>query len=196
MKKDDLLALNLTEEVIEKLMVIHGRDIEGLKASLAVMTQERDTLSGQLGEANAVIAGFEGMTPEKVKATVTEWKTKAEEAASKAAADIAALKFSHRLETLLKDKYRAKNVKALSALLSTKDLKLGEDGESITGLEERVKPLQESDPYLFESTESAEPDGGHKPLRIVTGGRPASQKGDVVVDAFRAGARIPSPKSD
>lgn len=58
----------------------------------------------------------------------------------------------------LKDELSAnkvRNPKAVKALLDTETIKL--DGDKLLGLEEQLKGIKESDPYLFEEEESNEP---------------------------------------
>ena len=44
--------------------------------------------------------------------------------------------------------FKAKNAKAVRALLDLKEAKVGDDGK-VAGLDEQLQKLQESDPYLF-----------------------------------------------
>jgi DNA repair exonuclease SbcCD ATPase subunit len=60
--------------------------------------------------------------------------------------------FDFSLEKALADA-KAKNPKAVKALLNTEAIKL--DGDKLLGLEEQLKALQESDGYLFGSGEPA-----------------------------------------
>jgi hypothetical protein len=60
--------------------------------------------------------------------------------------------FGFSLEKALSDA-KAKNPKAVKALLNTETIKL--DGDKLLGLEEQLKALQESDGYLFGSGEPA-----------------------------------------
>jgi hypothetical protein len=60
--------------------------------------------------------------------------------------------FDFSLEKALADA-KAKNPKAVKALLNTEVIKL--DGDKLLGLEEQLKALQESDGYLFGSGEPA-----------------------------------------
>lgn len=73
-------------------------------------------------------------------------KTAAEEAAKQWQARLEAQQFDFALERKLVEA-KAKNVKATKALLDTAKLKL--DGETVLGLEDQLKALRESDPYLF-----------------------------------------------
>lgn len=93
MKKEELTELGLTEEQINGVQAIHGRDIETLKGTLAAAEQDRDTYKGQvtaltdqLNAANETIDKFGDVTPETVgalKDDVEKYKTAAETAQQK-----------------------------------------------------------------------------------------------------------------
>lgn len=59
--------------------------------------------------------------------------------------------FSYKLESELRSA-KAKNIKAVQALLDREVITLNED--KFTGLEDQLKALKESDPYLFEEEAS------------------------------------------
>ncbi|CDQ41501.1 phage scaffolding protein [Virgibacillus salexigens] len=65
--------------------------------------------------------------------------------------------FDHKLESTLSGA-KAKNTKALKALLDMDTIKL--DGDTLKGLDTQLEGLKESDPYLFEEDQ---PEGGGKP---------------------------------
>lgn len=75
-----------------------------------------------------------------------------EEANAKTAADyekkIAEQSFNFALESALRDG-KVKNIKAVKALLDLEGIKL--DGDKLTGLDEQISKLKESDSYLFEA---------------------------------------------
>jgi hypothetical protein len=70
---------------------------------------------------------------------------------------ISEMKFDYALEEAL-NKSGAKNSKAIKALLDTGKIKL--DGESIIGLDEQLKNLKTSDPYLFAENKIVTPKPG------------------------------------
>lgn len=57
--------------------------------------------------------------------------------------------FNYKLDVALRTS-KVKNVKAVQALLDKSTIKL--DGDNLTGLEDQIKALKESDSYLFEET--------------------------------------------
>ena len=191
MKREDLKNLGLTDEVIEKagleadlldkIMALHGKDIEKHKEDLATATTAAEGLQKQLDEANKQIESFKELKPEELQKAVEDWKTKAETAEAEAKKQIDALKFDHALDGALLGA-KAKNPKAVKALLKIDDLKLTDDGK-LLGLDEQVEALKTENDYLFESDEP-EP-------KIVAGGKNKTVIGDASVIAARQAAGLP-----
>jgi DNA repair exonuclease SbcCD ATPase subunit len=71
-------------------------------------------------------------------------------------AKLAAKTFDYTLSEALRDA-KARNPKAVKALLNTEAIKL--DGDKLLGLDEQLKGLQESDAYLFQTEEPQGPKG-------------------------------------
>ena len=77
MKREDLKAFNLSDEDVQKIMDLHGADIEKQKRSIETLTAERDDFKSRLEEANGKLEGYD-----------PEWKTKAEQAQTEADAKV------------------------------------------------------------------------------------------------------------
>jgi predicted phage tail protein len=161
MKRDDLEKLGLTKEVIDSVMALHGADIETHKGKVTTAEATVATLQTQLTDANAQIEQFKGMNVDQIKAAADEWKTKFETAQTEAANQLAQVKFDHALESALNGA-KAKNVKAVQALLSRDNLKLTDDGK-ILGLDEQLTKIKTDNDYLFEDARPTP--------KIVTGGK-------------------------
>ena len=182
MKREDLEKLGLNAEQIDQIMALHGKSVEKAKADLAALTTERDGLKKQLEDANAQIEGFKALDIEGVKKAADEWKAKAEQAQKDAEAQIKALKFDHALDQALAGA-KAKNIKAVKALLSMEGLKLNDADGSIIGLKEQLEKIQAENDYLFESDQPAP--------KIVAGGQNnKSLAQDPFIAAFRRGAGL------
>jgi flagellar biosynthesis chaperone FliJ len=184
MNKKELLALGLTEELADQIVVLHGKDIEAHKSKLATAQAEVDGLKGQLTEAGTAIEGFKKLDVEGIKVAANEWKAKAEQAQADAAKQISSLKFDHALDGALVGA-KAKNAKAVKALLNANDLKLAEDG-SILGLKEQLEKVKSENDYLFESDNPTP--------KVVLGGQNKSVLSDAMTDAIRRGAGLPPLK--
>lgn len=180
MKREDLKALEIGDEAIDKIMAIHGSDIEKHKASLTQRDQEVDLLKGQLAKANETIEGFKKLDVEGIKAAADEWKAKAEQATQEAEAKISQMKFETRLSDEL-TKAKGKNTKAIRALLNETDLKLTETGD-ILGLKEQLEAIKSENDFLFES-DTPTP-------KVITGGADKQPISDTVILAARKAAGL------
>lgn len=154
MKREFLKELGLTDEQIDKVMAENGKDIEKHKTTAETHKTEIENLKSQLEEANKQIEDFKGMDIEGIKKAAEEYKTKFEEAQAKAKADMEKLQFDHALEKALTDS-KAKNTKAVKALLDLEGLKL-KDGE-IIGLKDQLEKVKEENDFLFETDEPVDP---------------------------------------
>lgn len=182
MKREDLTKLELADDVVDKIMALHGQDLEKHKAAAATAQAELDGLKKQLADANAQIESFKGMDIEGIKAAADEWKTKAEQAKADAEQQIQALKFDHALDQALAGA-KAKNAKAVRALLQMDALKLNEADGSIVGLKEQLEKIQSEADYLFESDQPAP--------KVVAGGNNQSVTNtDPFIAAFKRGAGL------
>lgn len=148
MKREDLKALGLSDEHIDAVMGLHGKDIEAHKGKVTDLQAQFDNANAQLTEANKQIESFKNLKPEELQKAAADWETKFKEAEKNAADALAQVKFDHALESALAGA-KAKNVKAVQALLSTKDMKLTDDGK-ILGLDDQLKAIKEQNDYLFE----------------------------------------------
>jgi predicted nucleic acid-binding Zn-ribbon protein len=184
MNKKQLVELGLTEELADQIVVLHGKDIESHKTKLVTAQAELDGVKAQLAEAGTAIEGFKKLDVDGIKKAADEWKAQAEKAQKDAAAQISSLKFDHALEGALTGA-KARNAKAVKALLQTDVLKLQEDG-SIFGLEGQLETIKKDNDYLFES-DTTQP-------KIVLGGQNKSVLSDAVVDAARKAAGLPPIK--
>jgi uncharacterized protein YdiU (UPF0061 family) len=191
MKREDLKKLGLDDEIIAKagleahiiddIMALHGKDIEKYKSDLEATKTELESVKAQLGEASKTIEGFKKLNPEELQKSAEEWKQKYEAAQAEAQEKLKSVKFEHTLDNALASA-KAKNIKAVKALLDMQNLKFDDDGK-IVNLDEQLNKLKTENDYLFES-EQPEP-------KIVLGGKNKSVIGDGTVIAARRAAGLP-----
>ena len=181
MKREDLKAMELADEAIDEIMKLHGKSVEAHKAQLTEAEKQVETLQGQLEEANKAIEGFKELDVDGIKAAADDWKAKAEQAQKDAQAEITRLKFDHALEGALAEA-KAKNPKAVKALLNFDNLKLAEDGR-IVDLDEQLKVIKDENDYLFESDQPVP--------KIVSAGQGKPKLTDSMVIAARQAAGLP-----
>jgi len=181
MKKDDLVKLGIEdEELVKQIIILHGKDIEAIKASNEAASTELESLRAQLAEAGQTIEGFKQLDVDGIKAAADEWKSKAEQAKEEADRAISTMRFESALEKSL-SAAKPKNMKAVRALLELDSLQMSEDG-SIEGLDDQLEAIKSENEFLFESDEP-------RP-RIVTGGQSRTVISDLTVDAARKAAGL------
>ena len=159
MKTEFLKSLNLSQEVIDKIMAVNGKDIAVEQKKAEKVIQERDSyklkaesLETQVNDANTEIQKFKDMDIDGIKKAADDWKETAEKAKADADKQISQMKFDYALSAALTGA-KAKNAKAVKALLDMDGLKFN-DGK-IVGLDEQLAQIKADNDYLFESDEPA-----------------------------------------
>ena len=108
-----------------------------LEADLAARDQQLEQLKQAAGNSEELKAQIEQLQAENQKAA-EEWQAK-----------MAQMQLDFAIEKALAAA-KAKNAKAVKALLDMEKVKL--DGEQLLGLDDQLKAIQQSDPYLFGET--------------------------------------------
>ena len=139
MKREDLKEFNLTDEHVQKIMDLHGADLERQKQTITTLTTERDAARTQLADANKKLEGYD-----------PDWKQKAADAEQKAVAQVIALKADYAAENAAAGlKFSSASAKkAFLADLKAKGLALQDDGK-LLGFEDFVKDYKTTDPNAF-----------------------------------------------
>lgn len=145
------MELGLEEEVAKKVLEAHQEEIKDRFVPIARFNElneenknyktqldDRDT---QLKDLKAKVQGNEELTNK-----ITELENLNNQTKEDYEKTIKEIKKSTSIELKLKDE-KAKNIKAVKALLDLD--KVSVDGDNIIGLDEQLKTLKESDPYLF-----------------------------------------------
>ena len=158
MKTEDLKALGLNDEQVQRVFAMNGEELNGLKASVATLTAERDTARTSLADANKKLEGYD-----------PEWKAKAAQAQQQAEQQIAELKASHAAASAVSGlKFTSESAKkAFLADLTAKKLPLQDDG-TLLGLDDFVASYKKTDPGAFA------PDGGLPRVSGSATGTPAT----------------------
>lgn len=150
MTKQELMALGLTEEAADKVLKEHVpydrfKQVNDDKKALEGQLSERDTAIGAL---NSKLKAGEDAA-KSIEQLQAQLKDK--DAAVLAARKDAAIQVAVT-------QAKAKNTKAVTALLDIGKLELSEDG-TIKGLTDALEALKKSDAYLFDASEPAKPAG-------------------------------------
>ena len=161
MKTEFLKSLNLSQEVIDKIMAENGKDIAVEQKKAEKVIQERDSyklkaesLETQVNDANTEIQNFKDMDIDGIKKAADDWKETAEKAKADADKQISQMKFDYALSAALTGA-KAKNTKAVKALLDMDGLKFNDNDGKIVGLDEQLAQIKTDNDYLFESDEPA-----------------------------------------
>jgi hypothetical protein len=161
MKTEFLKSLNLSQEVIDKIMAENGKDIAVEQKKAEKVIQERDSyklkaesLETQVNDANTEIQKFKDMDIDGIKKAADDWKETAEKAKADADKQISQMKFDYALSAALTGA-KAKNTKAVKALLDMDGLKFNDNDGKIVGLDEQLAQIKTDNDYLFESDEPA-----------------------------------------
>ncbi len=151
MTRDFLKSLGIEDKaILDKIMDENGKDIESEKTKFG----DYDSIKSQLSEANKQIEEFGKLDYEGVKKAADDYKAKFEQAQADSKKQLEEMQFNHALEGALTGA-KARNVKAVRALLETEKLKLNKDG-TLTGLSEQLEALKKDNAYLFEGEEKQE----------------------------------------
>lgn len=162
MKKEDLIAMGLTEEQASKVMdsldgdfVTKARfnevneELKASKKSISDRDKQLEDLKKSAGDNTALTQQIADLQ----KANTDQQKAHEQE--------IAALKLNNAVEMALSGA-KAKNIKAVRAMLDDAKIKLGEDGK-LSGLDEQIEALKKSDGYMFEVSEPQQQFTGFQP---------------------------------
>lgn len=160
MQREYLKGLGLEDEVINKVMAENGKDITAAKQQLSEVEAERDGLKSQLTQRDKDIDDLkkDSGTSEELKKQIEDLQQKNTDLESNYQSEIAETKKNSAIELALASA-KAKNPKAVRALLDNDKLELTDEG--LKGLDEQLGALQESDAYLFaQESENVAPKWG------------------------------------
>lgn len=146
MKLDFLVGLGMDNDKAETILSEHEKTVLSFKNEAESYKAQLDTNKKTLKEANAEIERYKSMDIESIKASAEEWKSKAERADSEAKAQIDAFRFDAAVNSALQGA-KARNVKAVKALLDMDGIKLNDNG--IVGLNEQLENIKKENSFLF-----------------------------------------------
>lgn len=165
MKKDELIAIGLTEDQAKKVLDINGGDIEHAKAAkdkaIGDLTAERDSLQARLTTAETTLKGFEGIDPEKMQGEIETYKKRAEDAEADFQRQITQRDQRDWITKKL-DEYGVKSPFARKQLIadamaedSGLSWKTSDDGKSgsFYGFDDYMKAAKAQDASLYETAE-------------------------------------------
>ncbi len=166
MKREFLKSLELSDEVIDKIMAEHGNSINSLKAKQTELEDQIKDYKTQVSDRDKQLEELKKSAgdSESLKAQIDKLQEENKKATEDYEAKIKTMGIESAV-TLALTNAKAKNAKAVKALLDLTDAKLNEDG-TIKGLDKQIEKLKESDSYLFDGE-----------TKTVNGAKPAEGNG-------------------
>lgn len=151
MKKEDLIALGLTEEQAKKVLDAVKDYVP--KTQLAEVERERDGLKATVAERDTQLETLKKSSGdnEALQKQIADLQKANEDQQKAHDAEIAQLRLDNAVEAAILAA-GAKNVKAVRALMDADKLRLEKDG-TVTGLSDQIKAIQKSDAYMFAEKE-------------------------------------------
>lgn len=142
------LANKIKENLKDGLFFGNEKDYVS-KSRFNEVNEQNKSYKSIIEETNKQLESFKSneSNSEELKKQLEELQKKNEENATNHEKQMQEIKFNNALELALKDN-KAKNAKAVKALLNMENLKLNEEGK-IEGLEESLNKIKENDSYLF-----------------------------------------------
>lgn len=144
MKTEDLKALGLNDDQVQKVFAMNGAEMNDLKQQVATLTTERDTARTNLGEANKKLEGYD-----------PEWRSKAEKAENDAKAQVAELQHDFAAERAVSGVQFSSDSAKRAFLSDLKAKKLPLQEGKLLGFDDYLKSYKESDPGAFAPEKAA-----------------------------------------
>lgn len=193
--KESLLSLGIEQSVVDQVMAKVGdkklhvfADGEGIPMTrFTEVNEQKNAFKKQVEELNSQVAELS-----KFKGTADEWKQKAETIQAEHTAKIAEMEkgfTTKRIELEINTALtlsKAKNNKAVSALLDTQSIKL--DGDKVVGLNEQLEKVMKDNPYLFDTVQP------NTPPSNIGRNNPIPPTGNPNEEALARAFGIPIPK--
>ena len=168
--REKLLKIGLSNEQMEKIIALHGADIEELKAKsdelINSKTEElkkaNESLQSQIAERDKDLKTLKKQAGDNEELTdqFKELQSKYKQDTENLSKELQQTKLNSAVDSAL-GKAKVRNSKAAKALLNLDEVKLNEKGE-VEGLDDQISSLQKSDSYLFDqgNKEPYQPQGG------------------------------------
>lgn len=182
MKREELKNLNVPEEAIDKIMALHGADIEKTKSSLGdvdAIKQENESLKSQISDRDKDLKNLQKQLKDNddLSTQLKEWQDKYNSDTQSLTEQLQQTKLNSALDSALASA-KVRNPKAAAALLDMDKVKLTDDGK-LDGLADQLEGLKKSDGYLFDegTNTNYNPKGGN--------GSDDTNEVQTLVDAFK-----------
>ncbi len=178
MKKEDLIAMGLTEDQAKKVMeALDGNFVT--KTRFNEINEENKTLRQQITDRDTQLETLKKSSGdnESLKQQIADLQKQNADAQKAHEAEMNKLKLDNAVEAALVAA-GAKNAKAVRSLFDESKFKLNDKGE-VEGLSDAIKAVQKSDSYMFEEKQTQQKFTGFQP------GASGTQKPGTEVDTSK-----------
>lgn len=158
MNKEDLLKLGLTEEQAEKVLSANTEQLKGFipKARFDEVNNAKKQAEKDLSERDMQLETLKNSTGdiETLKNTIKQLQDENKASKEQYEANISKIKLDNAIDNALGNA-KAKNSKAVRALLDMEKIKF--ENDNLSGLDEQLKALKEAEDSKFLFEEIKEP---------------------------------------
>ena len=182
MKRETLKDMGLTAEQVDKIMELNGVDIEKAKGKANELATENTELKAQIEERDRDLVDLRKVAKDNgtLSADFKALQEKYKQETAELEKQVASVKLTSALDLGLSGA-KVRNAKAIKGLLDMDAIKLDDAGK-LTGLDDQLKAIKKSDPYLF--------DGGEKQDYTPASGETAkSDPVSLMVESFKQGVK-------
>lgn len=153
MKRDDLKALELSDEQIEKIMGLHGQTVNDLNGQIQSLTTEKQSLTDQVSQSSKQLEELksDAQDNQALHDKITQLQADNTQLKSDSEAKLQATQKGFALDNALREA-GALDARAVKPFLDEEAIKL--DGESLIGLEDQLKTIKEDKSFLFQQKET------------------------------------------
>ena len=149
MKKEELIALGLSEEQAKTVMAEHGRTVTTLNAQISTLQASEKELQSQAAKhaEDLKVLQKNAGTSEELKQQIKQLQKENSDKEQQYQQELIDIQRNSALNQVLTES-KVKNVKAVAALLDS-DAITFKDGQLI-GAKEQLESLMKTDAYLFD----------------------------------------------
>lgn len=181
MKRKTLQEMGLDAEQIDKIMDLNGADIEKAKGKANELAAENQELKAQITKRDNDLSDLKKSVKdnEQLSADFKNLQEKYKADRAELEQQVASVKLTSALDLGLSSA-KVRNARALKGLLDMDAIKLDDAGK-LTGLDEQIKAIRKSDPYLFD-------EGAKQDYTPASGENAKSDPFTLMVESFKKGA--------
>lgn len=179
--RDDLRGLELSDEQVEKVMSLHGQEVQTLKEQVNDFSAKNNYAQEELKSYKQRIEEKESelndlqkkaKNGDDLSETLEALKEANKQKDAQHKKEMDSLKLKYEVSKALTNA-GARNERAVLALIDTDNLTLSNEGHGVIGIEDQLKNLKESDSYLFneETNNNSQDNSNSNSLSYNAGGQ-------------------------